>query len=29
MKEKISIKGLSFYYGSTQALKDISLSLYE
>ena len=29
MKEKISIKGLSFYYGSTQALKNISLSLYE
>ena len=27
--KKISIRGLSFYYGNTKALKDISLPLYE
>ncbi len=29
LTEKISIKNLKFYYGSTLALKDISLPLYE
>ena len=28
MVEKITIRGLSFYYGATPALKDINLSLY-
>jgi phosphate transport system ATP-binding protein len=27
--EKISIRGLNFYYGDSRALKDISLPLYE
>ncbi|HEV7873118.1 MAG TPA: ATP-binding cassette domain-containing protein, partial [Enterovirga sp.] len=27
--EKVSIRNLQFYYGETQALKDISLPLYE
>src|SRR5919205_2831884 len=29
LAEKISIKNLNFYYGSSKALKGISLSLYE
>jgi phosphate transport system ATP-binding protein len=29
LPEKISIRGLNFYYGAARALKDISLSLYE
>jgi len=29
LRAKISINNLSFYYGSTQALKDITLRLYE
>lgn len=28
-KEKISVRGLNFYYGSTQALKSINLALHE
>jgi phosphate transport system ATP-binding protein len=29
LAEKISIRGLNFFYGDSRALKDISLSLYE
>jgi len=29
LPEKISIRSLNFYYGQTQALKDVSLSLYD
>ena len=29
LTEKISIRGLNFFYGDSRALKDISLSLYE
>src|SRR5882672_8969785 len=29
LAEKISIRNLNFYYGSSKALKDISLSLYQ
>jgi len=28
-KEKVSIRGLNFYYGQNRALKDVSLGLYE
>jgi phosphate transport system ATP-binding protein len=28
LEEKVSIRGLNFYYGESKALKDISLSLY-
>ena len=27
--EKISIRGLDFYYGDNRALKDINVSLYQ
>ena len=29
LKDKISIKGLNFYYGNSRALNDINLSLYD
>ena len=29
LAEKISIRGLSFFYGESPALKDISLPLYQ
>ena len=29
LADKVSIRGLSFYYGESKALKDISLSLYK
>jgi phosphate transport system ATP-binding protein len=28
LKEKVAVRGLSFYYGEAKALKDVSLSLY-